>query len=102
MKQIKYYVHNDLPYITAHYMALPNLPAALDEMRKLAQEAMDKAGAAHAVYAVKIYTETNEIEQIDFYYPPICLNDADFYERTQAEAKDHPGCLIYAVHAHKG
>ena len=101
MKEVKYYVHSESPYITPHYMALSQLPAELAEMQKLAHEAMTKAGTAHAVYAVKKYTATDEIEKVDFYNPPVCLNDADFYERTQAEAKKHPGCMIYAVHAQK-
>lgn len=89
------------PYITPHYMALAQLPVELNEMRKLAHKVMAEAGTAHAVYAVKYYTEDGEIEQVDFYDPPVCLNDADFYERTQSEVQEHPGCMIYAVHNHK-
>lgn len=101
MKEVKYFIHSDSPFVAPHYMALSQLPAELDEMRKLAHKAMAEAGTAHAVYAVKRYAATDEIEQVDFYNPPVCLNDADFYERTQAEAEKYPGCMIYAVHAHK-
>lgn len=98
MKEIKYYVHGPFVYISPHYMWNSQLPGELDEMRKLAVEAMNKAGTSHAVYAVKYYDEDGEIEKVDFYNPPVCLNDSDFYERTDSVSKDNPGCIIYAVH----
>jgi hypothetical protein len=101
VKQIMYFVHDTSRYTVPHYMALSQLPAELREMEKLARESMDKAGTAHAVYAVKKYTADDEIEEVDFYIPPVCLDDEDFYKRTDAEVKKHPGCLIYAVHARK-
>ena len=101
MKQVKYYMIGNSPHITPNYMTSAQLPSELLAMEKLAHEAMTKAGTTHAVYAVKRYTEAGEIERVDFYNPPVCLDDTDFYERTQAEVKKHPGCMIYAVHAHK-
>lgn len=100
MKQIEYCIRGTSLYITRHYMELAQLPAVLAEGEKLARQAMIKAQTAHAVYAVKKYTADDEIESVDFYNPPVCLDDGDFYARTQAEAKKHPGCLIYAVHSH--
>lgn len=99
MKEIKYFVHGNSPYIFPHYMMLSELPAELREGEKLAREAMSESGTRHAVYAVKRYTEDGDIDQIDFYNPPVCLDDKDFDERTNAEASEHQGCLIYAVHA---
>ena len=101
MKQIKYFVHDESLYIVPHYMASNHLPEHLAGFEKAARNAMRDANTAHAVYAVKRYAENDEIEQVDFYNPPVCLNDADFYARTEAESKAHPGCMIYAVHAHK-
>ncbi len=80
-------------------MLLDQLPAELAAGRKLARDAMAAADTSHAVYAVKQYAENGDIDLIDFYNPPVCLNDQDFYARTEAEVKEHPSCLIYAVHA---
>lgn len=99
MKEVKYFIHGNSPYIAPHYMMLSELPAELREGEKLAREAMREAGTAHAVYAVKKYTDDGGIEQVDFYNPPVCLDDSEFYKRTDAEAQEHHGCLIYAVHA---
>ncbi len=99
VKEVKYFVRGNSPYIAPHYMALSELPAELREGEKLAHEAMREAGTAHAVYAVKKYAEDGAIEQVDFYNPPVCLDDDEFYKRTDAEAQEHHGCLIYAVHA---
>lgn len=101
MKQVKYIVNDRTPIVIPHYMELSQLPASLAEFEKQARKAMTDSGAAHAVYAVKRYTEADEIELVDFYDPPVCLDDEAFYERTDAEAREHPGCMIYAVHAHK-
>lgn len=99
MKEVKYFVHGNFTYITPHYMMLNQIPAELAAGRKLARDAMSATGTTHAVYAVKRYAEDGEIELLDFYNPPVCLNDKDFYARTEAEVKEHPNCLIYAVHA---
>lgn len=46
MKEIKYFVHGNSPYIIPHYMMLSEFPAELREGEKLAHEAMRKAGTA--------------------------------------------------------
>lgn len=98
MKQIMYFVHGESIYTFPHYMTLAQLPSELSALEKLAREAMYKAGASHAVYAVKKYTEDGEVNRVDFYNPPVCLDDEEFYKRTDAEVKKNPNCLIYAVH----
>lgn len=100
MKHVKFFVRGASRYIEPHYMLLSQLPAELAQLEQIARTAMAQAKASHAVYAVKHYDQSGEIERVDFYDPPVCLNDADFYERTEAEAKSYPGCMIYAVHAH--
>jgi hypothetical protein len=69
MTEIKYYVHGNSPYIYPHYMMLPELPAELAEMRRIAWNEMVATGTAHAVYAVKRYAEGGEIDRVDFYNP---------------------------------
>lgn len=100
MKELTYYVHSNSPYIIPSHMVLCELPMALHKMEELARKAMTESNSEHAIYAVKKYSSGDEIERVDFYNPPVCLNDADFYERTEAEAKNQ-SCMIYAVHARK-
>ncbi len=97
MCEFKYFVIGDSPYITPHYTLLKELPAMLREARTAASKKMCETGMQHCIYAVKRY-DGAAIERVDFYSPAVALNDADFYERTEAEMKGHPGCMIYATH----
>ena len=97
---IEYFVHDESVYLVRHYATAKALTAMINELRPVAVEDMNKAGAAHAVYAVKKYdTGTGALSSVDLYAPPVLLNDDDFYSRTDAEAKENPGCIILAVHA---
>ena len=99
---IEYFVHDESVYLVRHYATVKDLTAMINELRPIAVEDMSKAGAAHAVYAVKKYdAATGALARVDLYAPPVLLNDDDFYSRTDAEAKENPGCIILAVHAHK-
>lgn len=101
MKEIKYFVHDNSIYTYPHYAPLANICSMLRELEQVARQSVAASGAAHAVYAVKKYDADGEISAVDFYCPPVCLVDKDFYERTDAEMAKNPGCLIYATHAHK-
>ena len=98
MSELKYFVIGDSAYIEPHYTLLKELPRMLSEAGTAASQRMRETGAQHCVYAVKRYDAAGKIEQVDFYSPAVALNDADFGERTDAEVKDHPGCIIYATH----
>lgn len=99
---IEYYVHDDSVCLVRHYATVKDLTAMINELRPIAVENMNKAGAAHAVYAVKKYdTATGDMLRVDLYSPPVLLNDDDFYSRTEAETKENPNCIILAIHAHK-
>jgi hypothetical protein len=101
MREFKYFVIGDSPYITPHYALMSKLQSMLAEVRAEAVKSMRGADAAHCVYAVRIYggpDGSGELEQVDFYSPAVLLNDFDFYSRTEAEMKDHPGCIICAAH----
>ena len=99
---ITYYVHDGAVYLVPHYALPAEIPGIINECREAAVEAMKKAEAAHAVYAVKKYGgEDGALSRVDLYVPAVLLDDDDFYERTDAEAKEHPGCLILALHAMK-
>lgn len=98
MSELKYFVIGDSVYIEPHYTLLKELPRMLSEAGAAASQMMRETGSQHCIYAVKRYDATGAIEQVDFYSPAVALNDADFYERTEAEMKGHPGCIIYATH----
>ncbi len=99
---ITYYVHNGSIYLFPHYATMKELTAMINELRAAAVEDMNKDGAAHAVYAVKKYDgEDGTLSRVDLYAPAVVLDDDDFYSRTDAEAKEHPGCIILALHAMK-
>lgn len=99
---IRYYFHDGGMFIVPHYAGASDLQQMIDLARTAAVEAMNKAGAAHAVYAVKRYDkETGQLTEADIYAPAVILDDDEFYKRTDAEAKEHPGCYILAAHAHK-
>lgn len=63
--------------------------------------AREAASAAHAVYAVKVYGPDGDLDHVDVYDPPVLLDDQEFDRRTAAEYEAHPGCVIYASHAHE-
>ena len=99
---IEYFVYDESRYLIRHYATVNELIAMINELRPIAVENMNKAGAAHAVYAVKKYdAATGAMSRVDLYAPPVLLDDDDFYSRTDVETKDNPGCIILAVHAHK-
>lgn len=99
---VTYYVHDSSVFLTPHYALPKELPGIINGCREAAVEAMKQAGAAHAVYGVKKYDqETGALSRVDLYAPAVLLDDAEFYSRTDAEAKEFPGCIILASHAHK-
>ena len=98
---IRYFFHDGSLFVYPHYAGATDLQQMIDLARAAAVEAMTKAGAAHAVYAVKRYDkETGLLCEADIYCPAVVLDDDEFYKRTDAEAKEHPGCYILAAHAH--
>lgn len=99
---IRYFYHDGGTYIVPHYAGATELHQMIELARQAAVEAMNAASAAHAVYAVKHYDrETGAMAEADIYCPAVVLDDDEFYKRTEAEAKEHPGCYILAAHAHK-
>ena len=99
---IKYFLHDGSVYIVPHYAGATDLHQMIELARRAAVEAMTQACAAHAVYAVKHYDkETGLLCEADIYCPAVVLDDDEFYKRTEAEVKKHPGCYILAAHAHK-
>ncbi len=99
---VTYFVHDGGMYVLPHNALLREIPGMINECREAAVEAMKQAKAAHAVYAVKKYDpEAGTLAEVDLYAPAVLLNDDDFYSRTDAQAKEHPGSLILALHAMK-
>jgi hypothetical protein len=98
---IKYYIHGGSVYIFPQYSDNRSFIKELMEVARQASAAREEAGATHAVYAVKIYGEDGALDHVDVYTPPVLMTDQEFEERTAAEYKAHPGCVIYASHAHE-
>ena len=98
---IKYYVHGPSVYVVPHYRNSRDFIRELMEFARQAREAREAARAAHAVYAVKVYGEDGKLDHVDVYDPPVLLDDQEFEKRTAAEYETHPGCVIYASHAHE-
>jgi len=91
--------------MTPHYAYRDEIRKMLFDAGGLARQEMKKTGKRHAIYAVKKYegaAPTDEsliIKEIDFYYPPVVLDDEEFEKRTDAAVKAYGECLIYAAHA---
>lgn len=99
---IKYYVHGESVYITPQWRNKQDFARELTEYGKKVAEKRADAGAAHAVYAVKVYAEDGSVDHVDVYDPPVLLDDQEFTKRTAAvEAENKHGCIIYASHAHE-
>ena len=100
--RIRYFFHDGGMYIVPHYTNAADLATMINLAREAAHRDMVEAGADHAVYGVKKYDpETGQLCGADIYAPAVILNDAEFEERTTAQAREHPGCLILALHAMK-
>ena len=98
---IKYYVHGPSVYVVPQYRNRKDFVRELTEYGREASKAREAAGAARAVYAVKVYGPDGDLDHVDVYDPPVLLDDQEFDRRTAAEYEAHPGCVIYASHAHE-
>lgn len=98
---IKYYVHGPSRYIVPQYRNARDFVRELSDYAREAAAAREEAGAAHAVYAVKVYGQDGALDHVDIYDPPVLLDDQEFESRTAAEYEKYPGCVIYASHAHE-
>ena len=99
---IRYFFHDGGTYIVPHYTNASDLASMISLAREAAHRDMKEIGADHAIDGVKHYDpETGLVCEADIYAPAVLLNDAEFEERTTAQAKESPGCLILALHAMK-
>ena len=97
---IRYFFHDGAAYLVPHYTNASALAEMLNLAREAAHRAMTEAGAAHAVYGVKHYDpETGALSEADIYAPAVLLDEDEFTERTDAQARKSHGCLILALHA---
>ena len=97
---MKCFVHDGRMFINPVFATAKELQVWLSACRVEAAKALKESGAAHAVYGVKRYDpQTGDLSEADLYLPAVLLDDAEFYSRTDEEAKRYPGCLILALHA---
>jgi hypothetical protein len=98
---IKCYIHTE----AAEENPVPKFedPKALSERflgeAKDAIPAMEAAGAAHTIYATKIYNREGVWVESDVYEPGMTMDNETFFKWTDRYTQKHPGCLILAVHA---
>lgn len=76
-------------------MPISNVNKYLAEFENEAKELLDKTGADHVVYGVKLFSEDGKLEEVEFYM--LEVEDKKFYENF-ASAEN---CIVYAVHAMK-
>ena len=97
---MKYFFHDGSLFVPQHETSASGLAEMIDLARTAAVDDMKKAGARHAIFAVKHYDqETGELCEADIYCPAVVLDDAEFQHRTDDQMQDSPGCYILAVHA---
>ena len=60
---------------------------------KKAHEVLEKTGADHVVYGLKLYDSSGELESVKFYMVPM---DDEQFQKDVATLK---GVTVYAVHA---
>lgn len=73
-------------YIPRLSMQVKELPAAKVEWRAAAVKVLAQSNADHVVYCTVEYDADNIPVEVNFYMEP--LSEADFYERTDAVARD--------------
>ena len=97
---MKYFFHDGSLFVPQHEASAADLAGMITMALSAAADAVKQFGKAHAVYAVKHYSqETGELREVDIYCPALLLDDAEFQRRTDNQAEDSPGCYILAVHA---
>lgn len=67
----------------------------LAEFEKEAKELLDKTGADHVVYGVKLFSEEGKLEEVEFHM--LGIDDKEFHDKF-ASAEN---CMVYAVHSMK-
>lgn len=68
------------------------------DLCRLAIEKMKESGKPHALYEVRKYDSNGRLYYVDFYKPPVCMDEEEFEKYTLEEYKKFPGCVICAVH----
>lgn len=64
----------------------------LQEFKKKAAQLLEKSGADHVVYGLKVYDDNDELESVKFYMHP--MSDAEF----QRNVATLTGCIVCALH----
>lgn len=88
MKSIRYFYGS-----TTGFMDMNEVTHTLKLCEKIAAGLLKKHGADHVIYASKEY-DNESLVCVNFYNPPIELDDAEFNKRVEA-AKDYQ---VYALH----
>lgn len=89
---VKWSQYTDQGMVNFGQMPIRDVPKTLREFSQGAKELLDKTGADHVVYGLKVYDENGELEAVKFYQLP--MDDATF-DKDVATLKN---CTVYALH----
>lgn len=95
MRWVKWYQYADQGMVNCGQMPLLDAHKNLREFSKYARELLEKTGADHVVYGMKVYGEKDRLEAVKFYMKP--MSDEEF----QKDVANLKNCVIYAAHALK-
>lgn len=73
---------------------LVDIPKMLQKFERDAAAVMKRTGAAHVLYACKIYDAEDNLVAVQFYNEPM---DDETFDRVTRKVR---GALIYALHNH--
>lgn len=93
---VKWSQYTDQGLVNFGQMPIRDVPKTLREFSQGAKELLDKTGADHVVYGLKVYDENGELEAVKFYQLP--MDDATF-DKDVATLKN---CTVYALHKGTG
>lgn len=96
---IKIWYHDGATLLVPHYTTPKELSQIFSEAGYMALKAMKEKGAAHAIYGTRSYDRnTGALLEVDVYFPPVLLDEKEFYKRVEAHLAEHLGDLILAHH----
>lgn len=73
-------------------MRLEDVDKHLKEFGAEAKKMLDKIGADHILYGVKLYSDDDELEEVKFYMLP--MSDEEF----EKDVANKRGIIVYAHH----
>lgn len=96
MSWVKWSQWGDAGMLNFGQMPKRDVAKHIAEFGAEAAKILEKTGADHVVYALKVYDENDELSEVKFYMEP--MDD----ERFQKDVATLKGVVVYAAHALRG